>query len=808
MNPNLPARLLLVLLSLASSLSAQDGYRQPPQPLVDLVDAPLTPALSLSPDRTQALLLARAPVPTIAELAAPELRLAGLRFNPFTLASNRTNPSTHLVLKSLADGREQPVTGFPEGARLSGVSWSPDGRHLAVVVFTGDQPGALWLVDVAAAAARPLTGPVLNSIDGDPADWIDAGTLLVKRVPPDRGPAPVAGAAENQPVIQQSSGRAAAARTYQDLLRNQADADAFAYHATVELVRVSLDGTVKTLGLRGILSADPSPDGQYLLIRSIERPYSFRVPAFRFPLRIALHHADGSLARVIAELPLADAVPIPAGSTRTGPRNVSWRTDAPATLAWFEARDGGDGGRPAEVRDELLLLAAPFAGPPTPVLQLGYRASGLLWGDDRHALVTETWIKTRRTRTWRFRPAEPAAPPVLLIDRSSEDRYRDPGDPVLRRGRFGRPVLHLADGGDTLWLSGTGASPEGNRPFLDRFNLTSRTAQRAWQSAAPYFEEFVAFLDPDGTQALTRRETVAQPPDYQVRDLATGQTRTFAAFPHPYPQFAGVQKELIQYQRADGVTLTGTLYLPPGWTPAAGPLPTLLWAYPREYKSADAAGQVRDSPHRFVRVSPTGPLPFLLLGYAVLDDPAMPIVGEGGQEPNDTYVKQLVASAQAAVDELVRRGVTDRERVAVGGHSYGAFMTANLLAHSRLFRAGIARSGAYNRTLTPFGFQAEDRTFWQAPDTYAAMSPFNHAAGIKDALLLVHGQADDNQGTFPIQSERMYQALSGLGGTTRYVQLPHEAHGYRARESLLHVLWETATWLDSFVKAPPPPDRR
>ncbi|MDP1581135.1 MAG: prolyl oligopeptidase family serine peptidase [Candidatus Didemnitutus sp.] len=787
---------------------AQEGYQQPAAALAAIVDAPLAPELTLSPSRDRALLLARSPAPTIAELAAPELRLAGVRFNPGSLTSNRATDFTQLTFKLLADGRELPVAGFPAHARFAHVAWSPDGRHLSVVVFVGENPGALWIVDVAAAQARALTGPQLNGVLGNPVDWLDRDTLLVKMIPRDHGAPPARTVETLGPIAQQSTGKRAAARTYTDLLNGPQDEAEFEYYGTAELVRVGLDGSTHPLGLRGLLEASPSPDGRFILVTSLHRPFSYALPASRFPQRIEVYSRDGQLVHTLAALPMADSITIDFNSVRRGPREVTWRHDAPATLAWFEARDGGDATSDAKVRDELLMLAAPFTDAPQSLMKFALRAGSMIWGDDQRMLVTESWRRTRRTRTWLLNPAQPGSEPRLVFDRSSENLYEHPGDPILERGTLGRPQLRFTADGTGIFLRGTGASPEGNRPFLDQLDLTTLRPTRLWQSAAPHYEEFIAFLDASGQRTLTRRESVTDAPNYFVRDLARGTSEPFTAFANPFPQFAGVHKELISYARADGVTLTGTLYLPPGWQPAAGPLPTLLWAYPREFKSADAASQVRASPYRFVRVSASGPLPYLLLGYAVLDDPAMPIIGEGKREPNDTYVTQLVSSARAAIEELARRGVTDPQRVAVGGHSYGAFMTANLLAHSDLFRAGIARSGAYNRTLTPFGFQAETRNFWKAPDIYAAMSPFNHADKIKDPLLLVHGQADNNQGTFPIQSERMFQALRGLGATSRYVQLPHESHGYRARESLLHVLWETATWLDTYVKTPPSRDKR
>jgi len=795
-------------LAAASLLPAQDnaGYRTPSAAIAALVDAPMNPAASLSPDRQSLLLLDRPALPPISELAEPELRLAGLRINPATNGPSREPYYRAITVKTLADGRERAVTGFPAGARLGTLAWSRDSRH---VLATVTLPGGLqlWVVDLAAATARRLTDRALNGTLDEPA-WVDDRTIVASLIPAGRGPAPAASPVPGGPVVQENLGGKRPARTYADLLASPQDEALFDHYATAELALVSLDGTVTGLGLRGLIgNAAPSPDGRHLLVTTWQRPYSYLVPVNRFPTRIAVLDLTGREVHRVAELPLAENIPIPTGSVRTGPRSVTWRADAPATLSWVQALDGGDAGREAATRDEWFVHAAPFTGQPVSLGRFALRVYGVTWGDDRHALVTEQWWKTRQVRTWLASPGSPGTAPTLLFERSSEDRYRDPGTPVLTRNAFGRLVLQRSADGNRIYLDGPGASPEGDRPFLDEFDLVTRQSRRLWRSAAPHYETFVAFLDGSLTRALTQREGPTEPPNYFRRDLtATDPARALTpltSFPNPFPQFAAVRKELITYQRADGVALSGTLYLPPGRQPLDGPLPTLLWAYPREYKDANAAGQVKESPYRFTRVSVQGPLPFLLAGYAVLDDPTMPIIGEGSKEPNDTYVTQLVASAKAAIDELVRRGVTDPKRVAVGGHSYGAFMTANLLAHSDLFRAGIARSGAYNRTLTPFGFQSEERTLWQAPEVYAAMSPFNHANKVKDPILLIHGAADNNAGTFPIQSERFYNALKGHGATTRYVQLPYESHGYRARESLLHMLWEMEHWLDTYVRNPP-----
>jgi len=779
------------------------GYQSPPKLLVDLVDRPLTPQVRLSPDRQWLLLLEQPSLPAIAELAEPELRLGGLRFSPQTNGPSRRRPATGLELVSVADGTSRPVRGLPEAPRLDDVSFAPDGRHVAFTHTRGDGI-ELWVAEVASGEARRLTGERLNlNARVEPLWLADGRALVCALVPEDRGPAPAAPTVPEGPVIRQNLGAVAPARTFQDLLEDAHDEALFEHYLTAQLARVGLDGVVTPLGESALVwDYDPSPDGSYLLVETLHRPFSYLVPAFRFPRRVEVLSAGGELVRLVADLPLKEDVPIAFGSVPTGPRQVSWRHDDAATLAWAEALDGGDAAGEAERRDRLFLLPAPFDGEARAWTDLEKRFAGIQWGRDDLALVFETWWKTRNVRVSRARPGTPEAPPELLIDRSWEDRYDDPGQPATRPNAWGRQVLWTGPGGDSVYLIGEGASPEGDRPFVDLFELGSRETRRLFRSEPPYYEEPFQLLDDEGRFALTLRESVDEPPNFFVRDLTAERAdpRRLTDFPHPTPELRGLSKELIRYQRDDGVQLTATLYLPPGYKPEDGPLPMLMWAYPLEFKDADAAGQVTDSPYRFDRVGWWSPLLWLTQGYAVLDDPSMPIVGEGEAEPNDTFRDQLVSSARAAVGEVVRRGVTQEGRIAVGGHSYGAFMTANLLAHSDLFAAGIARSGAYNRTLTPFGFQSEERSLWEAPDVYFTMSPFMHAEKINEPILLIHGDADNNSGTYPMQSERFYNALKGHGATARLVMLPHESHGYRARESVLHMLWETHRWLETYVR--------
>ncbi|MGD9548865.1 MAG: prolyl oligopeptidase family serine peptidase [Candidatus Krumholzibacteriia bacterium] len=809
-SPKLPAAIALAAIALAAiavpAVAQEDAlsYQLPPQVLVDIIDAPPSPFVAVSPDQEWLLLLQQPGLPPIEEVAQPELRLAGLRINPRDNGPSRVSSLDRLTFRRLSDGKELPVTGIPEGGRITGVSWSPDGKRIAFVV-TRDERLTLWAAELKDGKAGRVTpeGMALNGVYGRPYDWLaDGKSLVAKALPAGRGEPPAENLVPGGPVIQENLGKKAPARTFQDLLQNPYDESLFDHYCTSQVVKLTLDGKAVPLGGPAVFrSMDPSPDGKYLMVQMIRHPYSYSLQESDFPRRIEIWDLDGELAYLVADLPLQDQVPISFGSVPVGRRSVEWRDDKPAQLVWTEALDGGDGGVEAEERDRVFTLDAPFTGEPLPLITLGQRYGGVTWGDDDLAFVSSWWWKTRNVKVWRIKPGDRDFAPVIVQDRSWQDRYNDPGQPLTHRNRFGRQVILTADGGRSIFLNGEGASPEGDRPFLDRYDLETGKAERLFRSEAPHYESPVELIDPGKLLLLTRRESQTEPPNYFLRDLKNGKLDPKTFFPDPTPQLAGISKELIQYERSDGVKLTGTLYLPAGYDKDRdGPLPCLMWAYPTEFKSADDAGQVTDSPYRFTRVGWFSPMLYLTQGYAVLDDPTMPIVGEGEEEPNDTFIEQLVASAQAAVDEVVRRGVVDPERVAIGGHSYGAFMTANLLAHSDLFRAGLPRSGAYNRTLTPFGFQSEERTLWEAPEVYFTMSPFMHADKIDEPILLVHGEADNNSGTFPMQSERMYGAIKGHGGTARLVMLPHESHGYRARESVMHLLWETVNWLDRYVK--------
>jgi dipeptidyl aminopeptidase/acylaminoacyl peptidase len=735
-------------------------------------------------------------------LAQPELRIAGLRINPQTNGSSRGYSYNGLIIQHVPDGRRYPVKGLPEDPRIRNISWAPDGQKIA---FTIEKQNGieLWIADVINGQARSLTGPVINDTMGrTPYLWFsDSKTLLYKSIWGDRGEPPPKPPVPEGPVVQEATGEKAPVRTYQDLLRNSYDEMLFEYFTRAQLNRIDIEsGETKKYGDPGIIeNFSISPDNQYMLIIYIKQPYSYIVPYYRFANSVRILDNQGKLVKTIAELPPAENIPKGFGAVATGPRSFTWRNDVPATLYWVEAQDGGDPSNEVDYRDKLYFLKAPFDKEKVAGINLKLRFGNILWGNEITAIIEEWWWTTRESITSIFNPSEENSRQPVFI-RSFEDRYNDPGNFQTKMNSSGMEVLLTDKKGKNLYLFGRGASPEGNRPFIREFNMESREINEIWRSEAPYYEYPVQMIDIRNGLTITRRESKENPPNYFLRNLRKNSLESLTDFPHPYPQLEGIEKEVITYRRSDGVDLKGDLYLPKGYTPEQGTLPVIMWAYPDEFKSADYAGQVSGSPYEFIRLSWNSPLYFLTQGYAVFDDPGMPVVGEGDVEPNDNFRNQLVLNAEAAIDALIALGIADPKQIAIGGHSYGAFMTANLLAHSDLFAAGIARSGAYNRTLTPFGFQSEERTYWEAPDIYYQMSPFMHADKINEPILLIHGEADNNSGTFPLQSERLFAAIKGLGGNARFVMLPHESHGYRARESILHMLWEINEFLEKYVR--------
>jgi dipeptidyl aminopeptidase/acylaminoacyl peptidase len=802
------------MLCLAFSLASWPGtraraqvnldYQEPPEEIKELFDVPRAPTVLMDHERETMVLLYRDAYKSIADLSREELRLAGLRIDPVTNIGSRTTYYNDIKVRAVdaEPGSERALSGLPESPRLANITWSPDQSRVALT-HTTDTGVEVWVADLAAATARRLTSATVNANMGDVINWDeDSKSLLVKMLPPDRQPLiDAATTVPTGPTISTADGEKAQNRTYQDLLSNPNDEANFEQLARSTVKRVDLEGKVSDFLPTAMYDRISfSPDGTHVLVETIKRPFSYLVPYYRFPTTTTIYTSGGQAVQTVAELPLIEVLPQGFMATNTERRNIGWRADRGHTLTYVQALDEGDPENEVEYRDELFELEPPYTGDGRSLLKVKNRYAGVIWGDDDIAIAYDRWFDTRNMKVYVFSPEGGGAQvPEILFDLNYQDRYADPGQFVTARNDYGSYVLALE--GFRAYLIGDGYTPEGQFPFLEEMHLKSKQRDRIYTSAYTDRVEDLRDYDVEADRLLVRIESPTDYPNYYFRDLDGGELRQITDFENPFAAIQDVHKEVITYEREDGLELSATLYLPVGYdTLEKEKMPMIVWAYPREFKDKASAGQTTSNPNEFTYPYYGSPVYWVTRGYVVLDDAAFPIVGEGEEEPNDSFREQLVANARAAIDAVDELGYIDRDRVAVGGHSYGAFMVANLLSHSNLFAAGIARSGAYNRTLTPFGFQSEQRNYWEAPEVYYTMSPFMHAEKMKTPLLLIHGEADNNSGTYPLQSERYFNALKGLGATVRLVMLPKESHGYRARESILHLLWEQDRWLEEHVK--------
>lgn len=782
----LPALLLLT----TTSLCAQGAYKQPPADVTSIVLAAPTPSVSISPVRDAMMLTDYNPNPGIATLARPFLKLAGIRVDPRLNSRQRITEYTAISIEWFNEGKTVKIT-MPSTGRLAGIpQWSPDGRRIAFAV-DADREVQLWIADTRNGKSWRLGNFSVNDLLGSSFQWMeDSERLLVRAIPEGRGSAPDATPVPTGPVVEETAGKTSQVMTYQDMLRNENDEKLFEYYAASRLVVVSAtDGKLRQIGAPALyMSTSWSPDEKYLLVTTLRRPFSYRVGFSNFARKTEIWDQTGKSLRTIAEFPVTDE--IPRQGVVTGPRSLEWQPLHDARLLWVEALDGGDPKRKADFRDKLMALDAPFSAEPREILKTRFRYAGFDWLAAKDQALLGEYDRDRRwSTTYRIDLGNPAARDTFF-DLSVNDDYNNPGQAVYERRANGDYVL--AQDGDWIYFDNPGASPEGEFPHLDRFHLKTKKKEVLYRCPPDAYEEFMTFTGQDRNRIITRHQSKKEAPNFFLVNTTGKERKALTQFRDPAPQLTGIDKRIVRYTRKDGVPLSGTLYLPAGYKPGER-LPLFIWAYPLEYSDAATAGQVRGSDNTFTFYRNDSPLFFVTQGYAVLMDATIPIVGDP-ETMNNTFVEQATASGRAAIDYLDSLGIIDRKRVGVGGHSYGAFMTANLLAHSDDYAYGIARSGAYNRTLTPFGFQSERRSFWEAKDIYMNVSPFTHANKINEPILLIHGEADNNPGTHTVQTERLFQAIKGNGGTARLVLLPHESHGYRARESVLHVLAEMFDW--------------
>lgn len=795
----------ILFLCLGLSAFAQENltYQKPSKSILDLADFERAPSVSMDTKKEYMLLTYRNTYKTLDDLNQEEMRLGGLRINPVTNISSTVTYINNLKIRKINAKNETQVSGLPENPRISNLSWSPNETKIAFshTTATGVE---LWVIDVATAKATKLTAANVNANLGNPFSWFkDNESILVKMLPKNR--AALLDAKKDLPlgpIISNADGSKSQNRTYQDLLKNKNDEANFENIITSELYKVNINGATTLFKSADMYAGeDFSPDGNYLMVTTIEKPFSYIVPLNRFPSKTVVYDKEGKMVKTVNEVPLFEIMPKGFMATRTGKRSMNWRSDKPATLSFVEALDQGDPANKVDFRDEISLWNAPFDAAPTSMMKTKQRYGGIIWGNETTAIVVDQWYDTRNTKTYLINPSDANQAPKVISDRNSQDIYSDPGNFETIKNQYGKRVLAIEN--NNLFLIGAGFTKNGQFPFIDEFNLKTLKTKRLYTSTyKDKKEDLLSIEDFKKGTVLVQIQSKNDYPNYYFRNIKQNNKLTpITNFQNPFESIKNVSKEVIKYKRKDGVELSGTLYLPAGYDKVKKEkLPLLIWAYPAEYKDKKSAGQSSQNPNEFTFPYYGSFVYWVTKGYVVLDDAAFPIIGEGTTEPNDNFISQLVDNAEAAINAVDALGYINKKKVAIGGHSYGAFMTANLLTHSNLFACGIARSGAYNRTLTPFGFQSEQRNYWEVPQVYNTMSPFMNADKMKTPLLLVHGEADNNPGTFTLQTERYFQALKGLGAPARMVILPKESHGYVAKENILHLLWEQDQFLEKYLK--------
>lgn len=796
---------ILILILAATNILAMEnkGYKQPEQKIIDIVDAPNLPQISVSPTGGKALLVEYTTQLNLEDLAEPKAKIAGLdilkRFN----IKKRNFFVKNIKLMNL-ETKETTNIELPENSKFGFPTWAPDGKSFVAALYKAGG-SSVWVFDAEKGTGKQISPARLNSVMVGPFWWSkDSKYVYVPLYKARRGKEPPAPAIPETPEIRETSGKISQVITYQNLIKSAYDETLFEYYASSQVYKINAKSGRKTaFGSEGLISKiTTSPNGKYTIAKIIEKPYSHSVPAAHFAARYELWNEKGKLIKVLANVPSWEEVPI--DGVPTGKRNMFWLQNQPATLCWVEALDGGDPNKKVDFRDVVYSLEAPFDGKAKEVIKLPSRYSGtdfvdiphigLVWDYDRDT----KWIQARKVD---FSKTNIASECLVLFGRNYNDTYKDQGDIIYKRNKDGVETA-LTENNEWIFSYGIGATPNGYRPFLKKTSLLTANSEDIFVSEPDKFETYIDFTNTERSKIVTRSEDPATPPNYFIRNIVNGKASKEATkltnYKSPAEILSSVKKEVIKYKRADGVPLSGTLYYPIDYKPG-NKYPTVIWAYPREYTSVEIAGQVRNTSNRYTRISGASIIFFVMHGYAVLYNAELPVVGSP-LTANDTFVKQITAGAEAAVNKLIEMGISEKGKIGIAGHSYGGFMTANLLAHTDLFAAGIARSGAYNRTLTPFGFQGERRTYWQATDIYNMMSPFTYANKINEPILFIHGQEDANSGTYPIQSERLFAAIKGHGGTAKLVLLPYEGHSYEARESILHVLQEQFDWFDKYLK--------
>ncbi len=777
--------------------ASDSGYKLPPKHIQDVFDTKRPNYYSFVPFHDLALEKNYDRYQSLEQVSDPTVKLAGREISIKLNASATRYPENYLAIHDFKADKNIEVD-LPEDIKIRDSKFSFDKSKLAISYETDDGI-KLMMVDVNSGKIKYFADFRLNDAFGDTAFWWmnDNKTLFLKIIPPERGEITKRPTTPTSPTMEETSGKVSTTRTYQNLLTDKFDEILFDFFFTSYLAKLNTSNQkLKVISEPKIWEEMIlSPDNEYIFATILNKPYSYQVPYYRFPQSMQILDKKGKFVKTVYARPLQDQVPI--GGVYVGPRRFDWQPLKDASLLWVEALDDGDPKNEVPYRDKIIRWDAPFENEPYEIFRTIHRSSHTNWSEIEDEIIYSEYDRDRIWMTTYLYKIGSKEEPKLIFDMSRRDKYNFPGNLIHRKTDRGENVfLHRGD--FVYYDNDTGATPEGRFPYLSRFNLKTKEAKILWRCQDDHYETFLAFVDDEMNKIAIRSESNLKYRDYLIIDLKSKNKTQLTDYPNPYQEITDLKVELVTYTRKDSIPLSGTLILPAEYQ-KGDRLPLIYEAYPQEFTDASTAGQVTNSPNRFPNFWGASIRYLVLEGYAVLMNASIPIIGDP-ETVNETFIEQTVSSVEAAIDYLDQRGIIDPERVGITGHSYGAFMVADVLAHSDIAAAGVAKSGAYNRTLTPFGFQSERRTLWEAKDFYIEVSPFMFADKIKEPLLLIHGEDDPNSGTYPMQSKRFYQALKGNGGTARYVLLPKEGHGYAARESLLHVLAETIQWFNKYVR--------
>ncbi len=773
-------------------------FKLPSKKIMDVFNAPRSSYLSPISKTKLAIEYDYLIYPTLETISKPFLKLAGKKIDASLNSIVGKRPYHSLRIKNFENDEIYPVT-IPKTEYVIEFKTSQNKKYLSYLSVGKD---GIYLNIFSLTTFKHIYKSdfkINNTNNYLAMNWgVDGESMILSIIPNDRGSVPKKTAKDISPLTKESYGKISKVRTYTNLLKSEFDEKLFDYYFTSQMIKLDFkENKITKLGEPAIFrDFSLSPDGEFYLTKIVQKPYSYSVPSFRFGYKYEIWNSDGLSIKEIISKPVQDQ--IPTWGVETGMRYLNWISTENSTLYWAEAQDGGDPKAKVEYRDFLYKFESPFDKNYSLFKKVKERFGGISWFKEKGKYIfsendyDKEWTIERISDLYdqNFKDRK-------ILDISWNDKYGNPGDLLTEKNSRGYDII-LENSGD-LFYKGRGATKKGNFPFVDRVKKDDfKNKERIFLASENSYEIFRGFYNSDFEKLIIRRETKTDPRNYFIHDIRSKTKTKITNYIDHTPEIRKIRKELVTYQREDSLLLSGTLYYPIGYEKGKK-YPLLIWAYPQEYRDASQASQVSGSDNKFTSFWASSPLYALLDGYIVLHNAAMPVVGDV-IERNNTFGEQIKMNAKAAIDFLDNKEIIDRERVAVGGHSYGAFMTANLLIYSDLFKAGIARSGAYNRSLTPFGFQSERRSYWEAKDFYNKVSPFMNAEKIKTPLLLVHGQKDSNSGTYPIQSERLFDAIKGNGGTVKLVMLPYEDHGYYARESNLHVIAETMEWLNKYLK--------